>query len=79
MVASSLRKVGYCSDFVTPMDGMIVIMDGSLLSIILLLQWILDLSLWNVVCFLGFLTPMDGSLVNMEGSSMLRFCYSNRW
>ena len=36
--------------FVIPMDGSLVIMEGSLLSIFLLLQWIVALSLWKVVC-----------------------------
>ena len=36
--------------FVTPMDGRLVIMAGSLLSISLLLQWMVAFSLWKVVC-----------------------------
>ena len=36
--------------FVTPMDGSLVIMDGSLLSRFLLFQWMVALSLWKVVC-----------------------------
>ena len=36
--------------FFTPMDDSLVIMDGSLLSRFLLLQWMVALSLWNVVC-----------------------------
>ena len=36
--------------FVTPMDGSLVIMEGSLLSIFFLLQWMVALSLWKVVC-----------------------------
>ena len=36
--------------FVTPMDGSLVIMEHGLLSIFLLLQWMLALSLWKVVC-----------------------------
>ena len=36
--------------FVTPMDGSLVIMEGSLLLRFLLLQWIISLYLWKVVC-----------------------------
>ena len=36
--------------FGTPMDGSLVIMEGRLLSIFLLLQWMVAYSLWNVVC-----------------------------
>ena len=36
--------------FVTPMDGSLVIMEGSMLSRFLLLQWMVALSLWKVVC-----------------------------
>ena len=36
--------------FVTPMDGSLVIMEGSLLLIFLLFQWMVTLSLGNVVC-----------------------------
>ena len=60
--------------FGPPIDGSLVIMEGSMLSISLLLQWMVALSLWNVVCYLDFVTPLDGSLVIMEGSSLLRFC-----
>ena len=35
--------------FVIPMDGSIVVMEASLLSSFLLLQWMVALSLWNVV------------------------------
>ena len=55
------------------MDGSLIIMEGSLLSRFLLLQWMVALSLWKVVCFLDFFTPMDGSLVSMEGSLLSRF------
>ena len=37
--------------FVTPMDGSFVIMEGSLLSRFLLLQWMVSLSLWKVICY----------------------------
>ena len=50
------------------MDGRLVIMEGSLFSRFFLLQWILALSLWKVVCCRDFVTPMDGSLVIIEGS-----------
>ena len=36
--------------FVTPMDGSLVIMEGSMLSRFLLFQWMVALSLWKVVC-----------------------------
>ena len=36
--------------YVTLMDGSLVIMEGSMLSRILLLQWMVALSLWEVVC-----------------------------
>ena len=36
--------------FDIPMDGSLVIMEGSLLLIFLLLQWMVALSLWKVVC-----------------------------
>ena len=36
------------------MDGSIVIMEGNLLSIFLLLQWMVALSLWKVVCCRDF-------------------------
>ena len=35
--------------FVTPMDGSLVIMEGSLLSRFLLLHWMVALSLWKVI------------------------------
>ena len=35
--------------YVTPLDGSLVIMEGSLLSRFLLLQWMVALSLWKVV------------------------------
>ena len=44
------------------MDGSPLIMEGSLLSIFLLLQWMVALSLWKVVCYRYFVTPMDGTL-----------------
>ena len=45
--------------FVTPMDGSLVIMEGTLLLISLLLQWMVALSLWKVVCC-GYLCYHDG-------------------
>ena len=36
--------------FVIPIDGSLVIMEGSFLSRFLLLQWMVSLSLWKVVC-----------------------------
>ena len=36
--------------FVTPTDGSLVIMEHSLLSIFLLLQWMVALSLWKIFC-----------------------------
>ena len=35
---------------ITPMDGSLVIMEGGLLSRFFLLQWMVALSLWKVVC-----------------------------
>ena len=55
------------------MDGSVVIMEGSMFSIFLLLQWMIALSLWNIVRCRYFVTPMDGSLVIMEGSLLLRY------
>ena len=40
--------------FVIPFDGSLVIMEGSLLSIFLLLQWMVSSSLWKVVCCRDF-------------------------
>ena len=40
--------------FFTPMDDSVVIMEGSLLSRFLLLQWMVALSLWKVVCHRDF-------------------------
>ena len=39
---------------VTPIDGSLVIMKGSLFSIFLLLIWMVALSLWKVVCCRDF-------------------------
>ena len=36
--------------FVTPMDGSLVIMEGSLLLRFLFLQWMVVLSLWEILC-----------------------------
>ena len=55
------------------MDGSLVIMEGSLLLISLLLQWMVALSLWKAVCCRDFLTPMDGIRVIMEGSMLSGF------
>ena len=44
------------------MDGSLYIMEDSLLSRFLLLQWIVALSLWKVVPVDIFVTPMDGTL-----------------
>ena len=40
--------------FVTPMDDILVIMEGSLLSRFFLLQWMVALSLWKLVCCRDF-------------------------
>ena len=40
--------------FVTPMDDSLVIMEGSMLSISLLLQWMVALSLCKVICCRDF-------------------------
>ena len=55
------------------MDGSLVIMEGSLLSIFLLLKWMVALSLWKVFFCRDFFTLIDGSLVIMEGSLLSRF------
>ena len=60
------------------MDGSLVIMEGSLLSRFLLLQWMVVFSLWKVVCCRDFFTPMDGSLVIMEGS-LLSISFLFQW
>ena len=55
-----VAKLGFCrksqlSDiFFSPMDGSLVIMESSLLSIFLLFHWMVALSLWKVVCCRGF-------------------------
>ena len=59
--------------FVTPMDGSLVIIEGSLFSISLLLQWTVALSLWKVVCCRDICFSMDGSLAILEGSLLSRF------
>ena len=59
--------------YVTPVDGSLVTMEGSLLFIFLLLQWMVALSLWKVVYCRDFVTPMDGSLVIMKGSLLSEF------
>ena len=48
------RRQSIVDIFVTPMDKRIVIMEGSLLLIFLLLQWMVALSLWKVVCCSDF-------------------------
>ena len=53
------------------MDVSLAIMEGSLLLRFLLLQWIVALSLWKVVCCHDFFTLRDDSLVIMEGSLLL--------
>ena len=55
------------------MDGILVIMEGSLLSLFLLLYGMVVLSLLKVVCRYDSVTPMDGILVIMEGSLLSRF------
>ena len=40
--------------FFIPIDGSLVIMEGSLFSRFLLLQWMVALSLWNILCFRDF-------------------------
>ena len=58
--------------FLTLRDGSLVIMDGSMLSISLILQWMVSLSLWKVVFVEIFVTKLDGSLVIMEGTLLSR-------
>ena len=57
----------------TPIDNSLVIMEGSLSLRFMLLQWMIDLSLWKVVYCRDYFTLMDGSLVIMEGSLLSRF------
>ena len=59
--------------YVTAIGGSFVTMEGSLLFKFLLLQWIVDLSLWNVSVVDVFVTPMNGCLVIMEGNLLSRF------
>ena len=59
--------------FLTTMDGSLVIMEGSLVSRFLILQWVVALSLWKAVFVEIFVVPIDGSLVIMEESLLLRF------
>ena len=58
---------------VTTMDGSLVIMEGSLLSRFLLLQWMVALSLWKIVYCRYFCYSIGGSLVILEGSLLSRF------
>ena len=55
------------------MDGSLVVMEGSLLSRLLLLQWMVALSLLKVDFIEIYITPMDGSLVIIEGILFSRF------
>ena len=55
MVALSLWKLVCCRDFVIPMDGSLVIMEGSLLSRFFSLQWMVALLLWKVVLLIFLL------------------------
>ena len=50
------------------MDGSLVIMEGSLVLISFLLQWMVALSLWTWSVVEIFGIPLDGSFVLMEGS-----------
>ena len=61
------------------MDGSLVIMDGSLLSIFFLLQWMVDLSYVRQSVVEIFFTPMDGILVIMEGSLLSISLSLNGW
>ena len=51
---SHYRRQSIVQIFSTPMNGSLVIMEGSLLFIFLLLQWMLAFSLWKVVCCRDF-------------------------
>ena len=55
------------------MDSDLVIMEGSLLSIFLLLQLMVALSLWNVAYYRYLCYTNDGSLVIMEHSMLSIF------
>ena len=62
------------------MDGSLVIMEHSVLSIILLLQWMVALSLCKVVCCRDFCYS-NGWQPSHYGSYFCcrEFCYSNGW
>ena len=62
-----------------PMAGSLVILEGSLLTIFLLLQCMVALSLLKVGCYRYLCYSMDGSLDIMEGSLLSSFSYSNGW
>ena len=57
--------------FVTPMDGILVIMEGSLLSIFLLLQWMVALSLWKVFCCRDFYYSIGWQAYNHGRQSII--------
>ena len=55
------------------MDDILFIIEGSLLSIFLLFQWMIDLSLRKESVVDIFVIPMDGRLVIMDGSMLSGF------
>ena len=59
--------------FVTPFNGSLLNMEGSLLLISLLLQWMVAQSYGRQFVYEILVTLMDGSLVIMEGSLLSRF------
>ena len=61
--------------FVTLMAGSLVIMEHSLLSRFWLLQRMVALSLWNIVCCRYFFTLMDCCLVMVEGGILSIFLF----
>ena len=67
MATLSLWKVVCCRDFVTPMDGRLLIIEGSsLLSFVTPMDGSLVITQGSLFVEI-FFTPMDGSLVIMEG------------
>ena len=61
--------------FVTLLDGSLVIMHGSLLSIYLLLHWIKALSLWKVVCCDDFFYSNGWQPCHYGGQSVVEFFF----
>ena len=78
MIALSLWKVVHCYDFVTTMDGSLVIMECSLLLRFCYSNGWLLCHYERLSVVENFVIPFDGSLVIMEGSLLLRFLLLQR-